>query len=233
MKEPESAMDRTLWPALVLLAGVGVFFQCTGADLAVQDRLYDFETGRWFANRHSWWQEIIFHSATRWLATTFASWVLLRHVIGHWWRRVAPRTGARPFHAAVVLLTMGLTIGVTSLGKKATHAFCPSQITRYGGPEAYVKTWTRYTEETRPVKYGVCWPAGHASGGFGMMASASLARTPRGRRRGILAGLTLGWIMGGYQMLKGAHYLSDTLVTMLLAWILHLALRRIWLLRRG
>jgi membrane-associated PAP2 superfamily phosphatase len=35
----------------------------------------------------------------------------------------------------------------------------------------------------------------------------------------------VGWIMGGYQMLKGAHYISDTLVTMLLAWIIHLVLR--------
>jgi membrane-associated PAP2 superfamily phosphatase len=43
----------------------------------------------------------------------------------------------------------------------------------------------------------------------------------------------VGWIMGGYQMLKGAHYLSDTLVTMLLAWIIHLLLRRLLLRDRG
>jgi membrane-associated PAP2 superfamily phosphatase len=33
--------------------------------------------------------------------------------------------------------------------------------------------------------------------------------------------------MGGYQMLKGAHYLSHTLTTMLVAWIILLLWRRV------
>jgi membrane-associated PAP2 superfamily phosphatase len=32
--------------------------------------------------------------------------------------------------------------------------------------------------------------------------------------------MAMGWIMGLYQMLKGAHYLSHTVTTMLLAWII-------------
>lgn len=32
--------------------------------------------------------------------------------------------------------------------------------------------------------------------------------------------LGLGWTMGLYQMLKGAHFFSHTLATMILAWIL-------------
>jgi membrane-associated PAP2 superfamily phosphatase len=35
--------------------------------------------------------------------------------------------------------------------------------------------------------------------------------------------------MGAYQMFKGAHYLGDTLVTALVAWIIHLLLRRLLL----
>jgi membrane-associated PAP2 superfamily phosphatase len=231
MTESPTAMDRTLWPSLLLLVAVAVVFQFTNADIAVQDNLFNFDTKAWVVDREIRWQQIVFHKGMRILASCFAGWVLLRHVIGKWWPRVAPAGGAQPFRGAVVLLAMGLTVGVTGLGKKATHAFCPSQITRYGGEEAYTPTWTRYTPETRPVKYGQCWPAGHASGGFGIMAAATLASTARGRRRGILAGLLVGWIMGGYQMAKGAHYLSDTLVTMLLAWIFHLLMRRVWLLR--
>jgi len=37
----------------------------------------------------------------------------------------------------------------------------------------------------------------------------------------------LGWWMGGYQMLKGAHYLSHTVTTMLAAWIIVLLWHRI------
>jgi membrane-associated PAP2 superfamily phosphatase len=100
-------------------------------------------------------------------------------------------------------------------------------VDRYGGKEIYLKTWTGYDDTNRPVKCGNCWPAGHASGGFALVAVASLALTRRGQVLGTLAGLTVGSIMGVYQMVKGAHYLSDTLVTLLLAWIIHLLLRKL------
>ncbi len=37
--------------------------------------------------------------------------------------------------------------------------------------------------------------------------------------RGLCAGLGAGGIMGLYQMLRGEHFLSDTLFTMIGAWI--------------
>lgn len=43
--------------------------------------------------------------------------------------------------------------------------------------------------------------------------------TRRWRVGAITLGLGLGWWMGGYQMLKGAHYLSHTVTTMLVAWL--------------
>ena len=54
-----------------------------------------------------------------------------------------------------------------------------------------------------------------------------LRRSRLGRWAGLSLALGLGWWMGGYQMLKGAHYLSHTVVTMLLAWIVLFALRRV------
>jgi membrane-associated PAP2 superfamily phosphatase len=41
-------------------------------------------------------------------------------------------------------------------------------------------------------------------------------------------GLTAGTVMGVYQMLKGAHYLSHTLVTALVCWLIFLLWRRIF-----
>jgi membrane-associated PAP2 superfamily phosphatase len=36
----------------------------------------------------------------------------------------------------------------------------------------------------------------------------------------LACGLAAGWIVGVYQILKGAHYVSHTIVTMLLAWLI-------------
>lgn len=72
-------------------------------------------------------------------------------------------------------------------------------------------------ERCNSAAQGHCWPAGHASGGFALLAFRLLAGDPQRRR--LVTGLALGagWWMGGYQMLKGAHFISHTLVTLSLS----------------
>jgi membrane-associated PAP2 superfamily phosphatase len=103
--------------------------------------------------------------------------------------------------------------------------FCPYELTRYGGDVPYVKLFERFPDDARPERRGVCFPAGHASGGFALLALSGLAATRRGRLLGIAIGLAVGPWMGIYQMLKGAHYLSHTLITLVLMWLLFLACR--------
>ena len=79
----------------------------------------------------------------------------------------------------------------------------------------------------RPTRRGRGFPAGHASGGFALVALAGLAATRRSRRIALAIGLALGTMMGIYQMLKGAHYLSHTLITALFCWIVFLTYRRL------
>ncbi|MES1168380.1 MAG: hypothetical protein ABUL61_04340, partial [Oleiharenicola lentus] len=45
-----AGLDRTLWPALLGLAGALGVFEFTGLDLALQDRLYDFSNRRWLVD---------------------------------------------------------------------------------------------------------------------------------------------------------------------------------------
>lgn len=231
MAAVSSWLDKTLWPAVALLGAVLVYFQISDADIALQDHLYDFENRRWLVDRSAWWPTFLFHKLLKWLIIAFALSLLLRLPVLPRWKRPAWLPPVPPRDAFVVLLTLGLTPAIVSIGKASTNVFCPWDITRYGGKEEYVKTWTRYDDTNRPERCGNCWPAGHASGGCALVALATLATTRRGRIVGTVAGLLMGAVMGGYQMLKGAHYTSDTLVTLLLAWIIHLVLRRCLLQR--
>lgn len=126
-----------------------------------------------------------------------------------------------------MVASLALIPALAGLGKATTNVHCPSEIRRYGGDVPYVKTFSPYPEDECPGRRGRCFPAGHASGGFALLSLAGLARSRGGRRIGILVGLAAGWIMGGYQMVKGAHYLSHTWITMVGAWIVFLLLRRV------
>lgn len=228
MRVHSSWFDKTLFLSCALLAAVLVIFQVTDFDIRIQDLLYNFQEQRWLVDRYNPATTFWFHRFPKYVIGAVVVGQLLKAgaSIGRspaWLRPVAP------VRVLVLLLCLGLTTGLVALGKETTGSFCPWEVERYGGDQPYIKTWSKPDPAHPPTRCGKCWPAGHASGGYALFALATVAVTRRGQMYGLLTGFLTGSVMGIYQMLKGAHYTSDTLVTMLLAWIIHLALRRILL----
>ncbi|NJM38214.1 MAG: hypothetical protein HC845_10365 [Akkermansiaceae bacterium] len=60
-----------------------------------------------------------------------------------------------------------------------------------------------------------------------MLSLAGLATTRKVRGIGIMIGLGMGTWMGVYQILKGAHFLSHTIITAIFCWIVFLVWRRV------
>lgn len=226
MSSPTSWIDRSLWPSLLLLAAILAVFQLTPADLVIQDRLFDFNTGKWLVDRNASLPTFLFHKLPKYLIILFAAVLLLRvHAV--------PRCQflnwlpAAPLRSSWVLLgCLALTPIAVSIGKQTTNVFCPWDVERYGGPQPYVRIMSGYDPAHPPSDCGKCWPAGHASAGYALVALATLGTTRRRQILGALTGVAAGSIMGIYQMMKGAHYTSDTVVTLMMAWIIHLLLRR-------
>ncbi len=227
---PAPRLDRTLLPAVFLLIGLMVFFELTRFDLWLQDRSYDFRAGRWLVDGRDPWLRAVFYTGPK-IALYIFGCALLGLILGpaRWRDRLGlPGSGGRR-DLLVVFATLASVPLLAGLGKTATNVFCPSEIRRYGGDVPYVTLCSRFPPADRPVRRGHCFPAGHASGGFALVSLAGLARSRRGAALGLLAGLVAGGAMGVYQMLKGAHYLSHTVFTMVLAWGVFLVWRRILL----
>jgi membrane-associated PAP2 superfamily phosphatase len=110
--------------------------------------------------------------------------------------------------------------------KKYTNVYCPAQLSYYCGNKPYVKILSSYPADfdRGANAKGRCFPAGHASGGFALMALFFCFKRKKYRLAGLGAGLCAGWAMGLYQILRGEHFLSHTLVTMLGAWLIILCL---------
>jgi membrane-associated PAP2 superfamily phosphatase len=106
---------------------------------------------------------------------------------------------------------------VQQLKGSSVHA-CPWDLAMYGGHDAWFPLFDRVSAA---VELGRCWPGGHASGGFAIIAGYFALRTqrPQWARRMLVLGLVLGTIMGGVQMARGAHFLSHNLWTLWFVWL--------------
>jgi membrane-associated PAP2 superfamily phosphatase len=218
-------LDRTLWPAVLALAAVILLFEFTELDLGLQDLFYDAGTKRWLVDATDPLGRAFFYTGPKVAIIIPTALAVLALALGpaRWRDRLA--FARRDLWVAVLtLVTVPVLAGI---GKNTTNTFCPSEIRRYGGDVPYVKLCEPYPPDDRPERKGHCFPAGHASGGFSLLGLMWLRRTRAWRLGGLALGLGAGWWMGGYQMLKGAHYLSHTLTTMLVAWIVLLLWRRI------
>lgn len=223
MATTRTSMDRTLIPSIVLLAIVFGVCEATGIDLWLQDHFYNFATHRWLVDSEAPLPRMLFYLGAKRLVR-YVGYILLAAAL--FYKQLPflkiPRRGLW-----VAVLTLSTAPPLVGYGKRHTDTFTPSQIRRYGGDYPYVKVIEHYPENDRPAKRGRAFPAGHASGGFALLALAGLATTARGRALGLATGFTLGTVMGTYQMLRGAHYLVDTLVTAIFCWIVFLTWRRI------
>ena len=215
---------RPLWITVGVLAGVLALFEFTGLDLALQDRFYSFAGHRWLVDASAPLGRLVFYNGPKALVWAVALTALAFAAGPARWRERWRLNQRGLWLGVLVIATVPALAG---LGKKYTNVFCPSEIRRYGGDVAYAKLGEPFPADDRPARRGGCFPAGHASGGFALLGLLAV-RTSRRWRSGVIAlGLGLGWWMGLYQMLKGAHYLSHTLTTMLVAWLVVLIWRRV------
>jgi membrane-associated PAP2 superfamily phosphatase len=209
---------------VLALAGSVALFEFTHLDLALQDQFYDAAARRWLVDATNPLGRIAFYDGPKVLIIATAVAVLVFAAGPARWRDRLRFARRDLWVALLVLITVPALAG---WGKSVSNIFCPSEIRRYGGDVPYIRLCEPYPADDTPARKGHCFPAGHASGGFALLGLMWLRRTRAWRLGGLALGLGVGWWMGGYQMLKGAHYLSHTLTTMLLAWIVLLAWRRI------
>lgn len=102
--------------------------------------------------------------------------------------------------------------------KGISRTSCPWDLDVFGGATPYVSHWALATADGGP---GHCFPAGHASTGFAFVAGyfGLVRQLPTLARRWLWAAVVGGAVLGVAQQLRGAHFMSHTLWTAWLCWL--------------
>lgn len=118
----------------------------------------------------------------------------------------------------LAFIDMVLSTSVVSFLKSISMHGCPNDLTVYGGN---LPLFALFEVLPKGVAAGHCFPGGHASGGFALMAFYVVFRLqkPAFANAMLVLALMLGFCMGWSQMMRGEHFLSHTLWTAWVVWL--------------
>lgn len=166
-------------------------------DHAITNYWFD-PIGRQFPLKNSYWLELLNHKALKYLVIGVASWFLFFGI------------KRRRFDFIVLVVLIGSGSAVVGLLKSISQHSCPWDLIEYGGKALEYPLLSTASYFDSP---GHCFPGGHASGGFSLMA-LFFVWYPRNRKLAIMifcSAMLLGQIMGFGQVVRGAHFLSHNL----------------------
>jgi membrane-associated PAP2 superfamily phosphatase len=192
-----------------------LLFELTPADIWLQSLLFDTIHQQWLWSGEEPIARLILYTGIKRVLIVFGLAMIALLIASFKVDTLLPyRQGLR-----IVVLALILVPVCTGGLKAVSNVACPRALTEFGGSMPYAGIFgTPTTAAGKAFPQQRCFPAGHASGGFALLALPFLFT--RRRQLALAAGLGVGWTMGGYKMVIGDHFLSHTLVTMLLAWLI-------------
>jgi len=101
--------------------------------------------------------------------------------------------------------------------KSITHIYTPWNLAIFNGDHQYIRLFD-VVSPNLPI--GHAFPAGHASGGYCFMSLYFVLHQtrPQYKKYGLLVGLLLGIIFGVGQQIRGAHFPSHDIFTLVICW---------------
>ncbi|WP_226661439.1 phosphatase PAP2 family protein [Microbulbifer aggregans] len=205
---------RQMLLATTFLVFALVLFETSGLDLWLQKIMYQSGSGQWTLDKQNEVLRYWFYDEPKKVLGGVLMFMALALALSGQFERLKPyRRGL-----AIVLVSTAVTVLLVGYLKALTNVPCPKDLGFFGGDYPYI-TLLHRAESVGSLDRVRCFPAGHASGGFALLSLFFLFRRSRNQWLGLGIGMTVGWVLGIYKMLIGDHFLSHTVTTMLLAWL--------------
>ncbi len=217
MKRPTFWLLHGVLPGMLFLP-LAFAFEHWPIDFWVADHFYDSVRANWTGGGTWWAKGVIHEGGSRlimivWLSSFVLCAASLKFDRLLVWRRPVLFVG----------LNVLVCTSLIALIKHYSNVDCPEDLLRYGGDRSYVHV---FADKPDSAPRGACFPGGHSSGAFSLMAFYFLLRE-RGSRRAlpVLAGmLVLGGIYAVGQWARGEHLPSHDAWSAVICWYVSLSL---------
>jgi membrane-associated PAP2 superfamily phosphatase len=136
----------------------------------------------------------------------------------------------RFFASPYFFVFIGMVVSTSTVAflKSINVHGCPSDLIPYGG---HLPLLSLFEHLPSGVEAGHCFPGGHASGGFALMAFYYAFRDSQPKFASVMlvVAILMGFSMGWAQMMRGEHFLSHNLWS---AWVVWLVLFVLYFLKK-
>ena len=196
--------------------GFSVMLILLHGDFWLADWFYALQGHAWTLKSHPLTESLV-HVGGR--TASIVAWLLV--FAAYLWSCFDVRLASWRRPLAYLALTTLLATAVVAGAKSVSGMDCPWDLQRYGGDRAFVSLFA-HRPATMPA--AACFPAGHASGGYAWVTLYFffLATRPRLRWVGLSLAVAVGATFGFAQQLRGAHFLSHDLWTLVICWLVAL-----------
>lgn len=200
----------TILPVFVMM--LAVVFEYSGFDIWWESFFFNEWTHSWPFRGHWLFEQVIHEGGRLFDIFVAVSW-LIGFIITFFYKRF--RHYQKPLLYFLVASATGpIIVGIL---KQFTHIYTPWDILPFYGPHPYIRL---FDPVPNGLPIGQAFPAGHASGGYAFLSLYFLMYQlgiPH-KRFGLAAGLFLGGLYGLGQQIRGAHFPSHDLFTMVICW---------------
>ena len=217
-------IKKQIFITAILLIAVILIFQFTHLDVFFQSFFFNFETKTWIVDEKDYLLDLIFYSGFKKLFITFSVCLLLIVILSSFKKIDIIEKYKKGL--IIVLLSTILVPLLLVTAKYITNMPCPCDTVTFGGNYPDIKVFEFYPKEFIQESRIKCWPAGHATMGFSLMALFYLFKKRRNKNIALVSSLIIGFCTGTYKVLVGDHFVSHTIITMLSAWLIILLIVR-------
>jgi membrane-associated PAP2 superfamily phosphatase len=135
----------------------------------------------------------------------------------------------RPWRPILFTVVFALVLGpvAVSVLKDMTAQHCPFALRQFGGIVDYASEQASAFWAATPSSAGRCLPSGHASGGYALVSlsfAGWAAGRPAWRWLGLAIGLGTGFIFSLVRVVQGAQFVSSTVWSLAVVWLICAAL---------
>lgn len=209
-------LNKQILITTILLIIVICLFQFTNLDIFIQSFFYDFESKNWLIDKNEPILKLFLYDGLKKAIIIFNVLILIALLF------FRKKQIVQEYKKGLLIVLLSAIFIPSIIGslKAITNTPCPCNIVKFGGTYPEKKVFDSYPKDFVQTSKAKCWPAGHASGGFALMSLFFLFKKPKNQKIALIGTIILAWSMGNYKMLLGDHFLSHTIITMLLAWII-------------